>query len=394
MNLDEFQSFKQLDAQNMLAEIDGLPDQLQSAWELGQTSEVFKISEVSKVVIAGMGGSAIGADLLSSYALRTCRVPVFVHRDYGLPAWARGPETLVIALSHSGNTEETLDSFDQALKNQCLIIAIATGGELAARATKAKVPLWQFEHEGQPRAAVGFSFGLLLAIFTRLGLMLAHQTDGAAVPWPGQDGQLPPEHATIPSLWRAKGLIPDPSKELARAVAAMKRQQETLRAETPVAQNPAKRMAGQLMGRWVNVFGSGLLAPVARRWKTQINEIAKAGAGFEVLPEADHNTLAGLSNPEDVLSHTFTIFLRAPSETTNSTHPRNRLRADLTRQTFMLEGLNTDFFDAQGDSPLAHVWTALHFGDYTAYYLAMAYGVNPTPVEALEKFKAAMKAAK
>lgn len=358
MNLDEFQSFKQLDAQNMLAEIDGLPDQLQSAWELGQTSEVFKISEVSKVVIAGMGGSAIGADLLSSYALGTCRVPVFVHRDYGLPAWARGPETLVIASSHSGNTEETLDSFDQALKNQCLIIAIATGGELAARATKAKVPLWQFEHEGPPRAAVGFSFGLLLAIFTRLGL------------------------------------IPDPSKELARAVAAMKRQQETLRAETPVAQNPAKRMAGQLMGRWVNVFGSGLLAPVARRWKTQINEIAKAGAGFEVLPEADHNTLAGLSNPEDVLSHTFTIFLRAPSETTNSTHPRNRLRADLTRQTFMLEGLNTDFFDAQGHSSLAHIWTALHFGDYMAYYLAMAYGVNPTPVEALEKFKAAMKAAK
>ncbi|NCP15940.1 bifunctional phosphoglucose/phosphomannose isomerase [bacterium] len=360
---DDFTSFQSLDPQNMLAEIDGLPEQLHKAWEIGQTSEVFakhpvgaETSEVSRVVVSGMGGSAIGADLLASYLAPICKIPVFVHRDYGLPAWARGPETLVIASSHSGNTEETLNSFDAALKNGCRLLAISTGGELAKRATQKGIPLWTFEHKGQPRAAVGFSFGLLLAVFSRLGLLDA------------------PEKITT---------------EVVTTVVAMKKQQENLRAEAPVARNPAKRMAGQLVGRWVNVFGSGILAPVARRWKTQINEIAKAGAGFESLPEADHNTLAGLSNPEDVLSHTFTIFLRTPSN-----HPRNRLRADLTRQAFMLEGLNTDFYDAQGDSALAHIWTAVHFGDYLAYYLAMAYGVDPTPVEALEKFKAAMKAAK
>ncbi len=138
----------------------------------------------------------------------------------------------------------------------------------------------------------------------------------------------------------------------------------------------------------MNVYGSGCLAPVARRWKTQINEIAKAGAGFEFLPEADHNALAGLLNPAEILSRTATVFLRAPSD-----HPRNHLRIDLTRQEFMVEGLNTDVYEAQGESLLAHIWTTLHFGDYTAYYLAMAYGVDPTPVEALEIFKAAMKAA-
>lgn len=375
MNLDNFSSFKSLDPQNMFGEIDSLPEQVQRAWNLG-LSQPFSLTDrlsppasIRQVVISGMGGSAIGADLLASYLAPVCKIPVFVHRDYGLPVWARGSETLVIASSHSGNTEETLDSFEAALKNGCRLLAISTGGELAKRATQKGIPLWIFEHKGQPRAAVGFSFGLLLAAFSRLGLIAPSEKITTACP----DGQ---------------------AREIVTTVEAMKKQQENLHAEVAVAQNPAKRMAGQLVGRWVNVFGSGLLAPVARRWKTQINEIAKAGAGFESLPETDHNTLAGLSNPKDVLSHTFGIFLRAPSEATNSIHPRNRLRADLTRQAFMLKGLNTEVYDAQGDTPLAHMWTALHFGDYLAYYLAMAYSVDPTPVEALEKFKVDMKAAK
>ena len=355
MNLDDFNAFNQLDPQNMLGEIDNLPAQLEKAWELGkrQSCEGFTPSQgFTSVLISGMGGSAIGADLLAAYVASSCPVPVIVQRDYGLPAWAHGPETLVIASSHSGNTEETLEAFNAALQNKCTLMAVATGGILAERAAQANIPLWKFEHPGQPRAAAGFSFGLLLAIFTRLGL------------------------------------IPNPGIELAGAVAAMRKQQEPLRAAIPVAHNPAKRMAGQLVGRWVNVYASGCLAPVARRWKTQLNEIAKAGAGFEVLPEADHNALAGLHNPEEVLSRTTTLFLRALSD-----HPRNYLRLDLTRQGFMVEGLNTDVYEAQGESPLAHIWTTLHFGDYTAYYLAMAYGADPTPVEALENFKAAMQAA-
>ena len=170
----------------------------------------------------------------------------------------------------------------------------------------------------------------------------------------------------------------------------MKSQGEALVAESPVPKNPAKRLAGQLMVRWVTVFGAGVLAPVARRWKGQINEVAKAVANFEFLPEADHNTLAGtLYPPEVVPPHVISLFLRAPSD-----HPRNRLRLDITRETYMLEGLNADRYTAKGDTPLAHIWTALHFGDYVAYYLAMAYGVDPTPVDALVSLKAALKDAK
>jgi len=353
MNLDDINAFKQLDTRDMLGEIAALPAQLEKAWDLGQARPLPKGAAIRQVVISGMGGSAIGADLLAAFIAPSCRVPVIVHRDYGLPAWAHGPETLVIASSHSGNTEETLDSFQVALQNQCNLMAVATGGRLAEMASNADVPLWLFEHHGQPRAAVGFSFGLLLAAFARLGL------------------------------------IPDPAEEVAGAVAAMKKQQASLRPEIPVTENPAKRLAGQLVGRWVNVYGSGFLAPVARRWKGQFNEIAKAGAGFEILPEADHNALAGLLNPAEVQSCTMTIFLHSPVD-----HPRNHLRLELTRHWFLVEGLNTDVYESQGGTPLASIWTALHYGDHAAYYLAMAYGVDPTPVEALENFKAAMKTAR
>ncbi len=355
MHLDDLEYARTIDRQNMLAEIEDLPDQFSRAYAMGiKTSEVSQTSEVSRVVIAGMGGSAIGADLLAAYVAASCPVPVVIHRDYGLPGFARGPETLVICSSHSGNTEETLDAFEAARKNDCRIIVVCTGGELLKRAADANMPVLTFAHDGQPRAAVGYSFGLLLACFVRLGL------------------------------------IPDQADLVPGTVTEMKRLQEQFRAEVPTVQNPAKRYAGQLVGRWVTVFGSGLLAPVARRFKTQINENTKAAANFEVIPEADHNTLAGTALPQEVLApRTMNLFLRAPSD-----HPRDRLRMDLTKQAFMLEGMNTDFLDARGNTPLAHMWTMILTGDYISYYLAIAYGVDPTPIPALQNFKETLKGSK
>lgn len=346
MDLNNSASFAPLDPQDMLGYIRGLPDQLELAWSLGQQAPLPSWTGIDKIVVAGMGGSAIGADLVAAYAETAVSVPVIIHRDYDLPAWAAGPSTLVICSSHSGATEETLTSFKAAQSRGCRILAVSTGGQLAGWAEENGAPVWKFEHHGQPRSAVGFSFGLLLAAFTRLGL------------------------------------LPDPAQELAGAVAAMKAQQELIGAESPLMKNMAKRLAGQLVGRWVSVFGAGVLAPVARRWKGQVSEVAKAWAQFEFIPEADHNTLAGTLFPEKLLPQITALFLRAKSN-----HPRNLLRLDLTRQTMMLEGISTDTVDAYGDSPLAQQWTCLHFGDYTSYYLAMLYGVDPTPVSALAHLK-------
>lgn len=346
MNLDDLNRFKELDPGNMLAEINGLPDQLQAAWDHGQHQPLSDITGVKNIVIAGMGGSAIGGDLLAAYVSELSSVPLMVWRDYDLPAFVMGPETLVITSSHSGDTEEVLSALDRGLESGAQLIAVTTGGELKSRASEHGIPVWIFEHAGQPRAAVGYSFGLLLSAITRLGL------------------------------------IPDPTAEVIDAVAAMRRQQGRLRPEIPTCENPAKLIAGQLLGRCPTIIGAGLLAPVARRWRTQIAELAKAVAQFEAIPEANHNMLAGVVNPESLFASIMVVFLRSSLE-----HPRNLLRVEKTNEIFMVEGFGTSIIEALGDTRLAHQWTSLHFGDYCAFYLAMAYGTNPTPVTALEDFK-------
>lgn len=349
MNLDDASRFKELDAANMLGELDGLPDQLESAWKLGNELPLPNIAPVNAVLVAGMGGSAIGADILAAYLEPLSSVPVIVQRDYTLPAWAHNAHTLVIASSHSGNTEETLSVFEQARQAGCPIIVISTGGKLAQLAERAGIPVWQFKHSGQPRSAVGYSFGLLLALFVRLGF------------------------------------IPLQDEDMADTLQEMRKQQQTIKADVPAVKNPAKRQAGQMLGRSLVVLGAGHLVPVARRWKGQISEVAKAWGQFEALPEADHNTLAGIENPEPALMNTLVIFLQSASD-----HPRNKLRIDLTRNIFMVGGMGTDSYTARGNSRLAQVWTAIHFGDYTAYFLAMAYNVDPTPIPAISGLKDAM----
>lgn len=348
MNLDDLSVIRSIDSQNMIQDINDLPNQLLAGWTLGLSNPMPKIDKISRVVISGMGGSALSADLLRSYSLSNCAVPVVLHRDYGLPAFAKGSDTLFIATSHSGNTEETIDSLKAAISAGCVCMVVATGGKLLEMANTHTLPAWTFDHRGQPRAAIGFSFGLLLALFTRLGL------------------------------------IEDQATLLQNTVVEMKAAQQAYLPEVPAPNNPAKRYAGQLVGRWVTIFGAGLLSVVAARWKAQINEMAKAPANFEALPEADHNTLSGILNPsEELLSpRTFSMFL-----TSSFDHPRNKLRNEITRRLFMVEGLNTDVFAAKGSSPLEHMWTAIHFGDYMAYYLAIAYGIDPTPLDAAVELK-------
>ena len=220
MNLDDNSKFKQIDTKDMLSHIDGLPGQLKSAWDLGSRLALPEISGIERVIIAGMGGSAIGADLVAAYIAPFCPVPVLLHRNYGLPAWASGQNTLVITSSHSGNTEETVSSFAAARENDCQVLAFATGGKLAELCQTSGATLWQFEHQGQPRAAVGFSAGLLLAAFSRLGL------------------------------------IPDQSANITEAVLAMQAQQAGLLADIPTTSNLAKRLAGQVYGRWTLVVGA------------------------------------------------------------------------------------------------------------------------------------------
>jgi glucose/mannose-6-phosphate isomerase len=349
IDFNDLDAMQKLDPNNFITQINNIPDQMEQAWNLGLALPMPAIDGVKHILLCGMGSSALSADLLAAYAAARCPVPLLVHRDDDLPAWAGGPDTLVIAVSYSGSTEETLSAFEQAQSRGCHVLAVTGGGRLAAVALERGLPLWQLEPAGQPRTAAAILFALLLAVLYRMGLL-----DGA-------------------------------NDALTEALHALRNAQTNLRAEAPVAFNPAKRLAGQLVGRWVVVLAADILAPVARRWKQQLAESGKAWAQFEFLPEANHHSIAGLNHPENALLQTIALFLTAPSNL-----ERNRQRLNLTRQVFMTQGVNTDAITARGEGPLAHILTMLLFGEYTAYYLAMAYGEDPSQLEIIDLYKQAL----
>ncbi|MDD2521428.1 MAG: bifunctional phosphoglucose/phosphomannose isomerase [Anaerolineaceae bacterium] len=337
------------DPENMAGYIEALPTDLTNAWQQGLKKPLPEFPRIQKILISGMGGSAIGGDLFGSYLSPYVSIPIISRRDYGLPGWADGPDTLVVCSSHSGNTEETLSSFQAAKERGCSLLAISTGGVLQREALAAGVTHWYFNHNGQPRTAIGWSFGLLLALAERLGLIHNQQ------------------------------------KDIDKAVAIMKAQYRQLQPESPLIENPAKRLAGQLLGRNIVVFAAGEVEVIARRWKAQINELAKALASFEGIPEMNHNTLAGLLYPDAIFEKTSAIFLRSELD-----HPRNQKRIDLSMQYYLQAGVMVDSVRGLGDGRLAQLWSLLQFGDYVSYYLALVYGVNPTPVDALNTLKTAL----
>jgi glucose/mannose-6-phosphate isomerase len=335
-----------IDRSNMIEEIDHLPGQIEKAIETAKDLQLPAWSGFENILIAGMGGSAIAGDLLAACIADKCTVPIISHRDYDIPAWVSPEKTLVITCSHSGNTEETLSTFEAARSLGCRIAAVTTGGKLAAATKDAGYPMWVFNHKGQPRSAVGFGFVLLSFILSRLGF------------------------------------INDPEKELRQAAALMRVEQVKYQPASIITKNPAKRLAGQMMGRTISIVGSGILAPMGRRWKGQINELAKAIANYDTLPEADHNSLAGSANPDDQLLKNFYLFLECGSD-----HPRNRIRSKLSRKSYMISGICTDSYTALGESRMEQLWSTLHFGDYVAYYLAMLYEIDPSPIDVIQQFK-------
>lgn len=355
VDLNDETRLRALDAGRMLDLVADLPRQLEDGWALAMATplpEGWTAAAFDHILVAGMGGSAIGASLVAALAAEIGPIPLTVVRDYTLPAFARGERTLVVASSYSGETEETLAAFEEARRRRCALAALTTGGRLATWAQEAGIPLFRFPPVGQPRAALGYAFALLLGLLRRLNL------------------------------------IPDPSEELAEAAAVLREGIAEMAPEVPVARNPAKRMAGQLIGRIPVIFGAGPLAEVARRWKTQINENAKAAAFFEALPEADHNTIVGAEFPAEAAPYLMALFLSAPSD-----HPRNALRVRLTRELLMRRGFNTDLFVGRGRGRMAQIFSLVLLGDYISVYLALAYAIDPSPVPVIAELKARLAAA-
>lgn len=344
--LDDPEVYAKFDPSNMLARIGELPQQCREAWRSAADFPLpADYATVDNVVILGMGGSAIGGDLVRTLALAQGGVSFLVHRDYGLPPQVDA-RTLVVASSYSGNTEETISSFSEALETPSKKVVVTTGGRLKTIAERHGVPVLTFHYKAEPRAALGYSFFSILAIFHTLRL------------------------------------ISTQSKDIDETIKVLEGLSAALGKGVPQEANPAKQLATKLVGRVVIIYGAGILSKVAFRWKTQFNENSKTCAFSECLPELNHNAVVGYRFPPWLAEKAFVILLSSPS-----LHPRIQTRYNVTGELLAGAGIAHEIIDVKGDSPLTQIMSAVLLGDYVSYYLAMLNEVDPSPVAAIDYLK-------
>jgi glucose/mannose-6-phosphate isomerase len=345
VTLDDQATLRRIDPEDMLGRVAALPGQLAQAHRVAADVRLDeRHTDVDAIVVLAMGGSAIGAELVAGAAGDRLRVPLIVHRDYGLPGGV-GDRTLIVAASHSGETAETLSGFAAARERNLPIAVITTGGRLATEAAAAGMPLFHYRLGGQPRAAIGFGVGLLHEMLARAGL-----------------------------IERPDELGPT-AEALEEVIAASAPSVET-------AANPAKQLAWAIFGRIPVVYGHGAMSAVAHRWKTQLNENAKAWAAWEPMPEANHNAIEGSLNPRELGDGLYVVQLRDRSEP-----PQIAERYRVVEELLGERATNRSVVWADGPSPLARVLTTVARGDLVSVYLAILYQTDPTPVTLLAMLK-------
>jgi len=323
-----------------------MPELCRQAWQMAMNFNLPPdYSRVNKVVISGMGGSAIGGDLVSSLVAAEARLPILICRDYALPAFVDA-ETLVIVSSYSGMTEETLSSFEQALETEAKKLVITTDGKLKTVAERRNIPVFSFDYKAQPRAALPFSFLPILGFLQKLGF------------------------------------LSDKSADVTEAVKVLQELSRKIDEGVPLPHNPAKQVAQRLYGYLPVIYGAGILSEVARRWKTQFNENSKAWAFHEVFPELNHNAVVGYQFPPELAGKVAVVLLR-------SAHlpERIQLRYQITCKLLDQYKVDYQFVDGEGSSALSQMMSLVLFGDYVSYYLAMLHKIDPTPVKALDYLK-------
>lgn len=346
IDLDDLQQYTLNDPGGMLRHLHNFPSECEAAWEKATSVELpSEFAEVEQVIVCGMGGSAIGGDFVRRLALIEGKLPVWVHRDYGLPPLVT-KNTLLVFSSYSGNTEETISSFTESVRTPARKMAITTGGRLAELAAEQGIPLLRIDYRAPPRAAFPHSFMSLAGVFNKLALL--------------QD-----KSADVQEALRA---IADLAVKIAEGA--------------PVTSNPAKQLAQRLHNRLAVIYGAGLLTEVAQRWKGQINENSKAWAFYEALPELNHNAVVGYGLPGDISERAHVVLLYSPL-----LHPRVSLRYGLTAELLNRDRVSHEMVEAPGDSPLAQVLGLVLFGDYVSYYLAILNGVDPSTVPPIDYLK-------
>ncbi|HET8569417.1 MAG TPA: bifunctional phosphoglucose/phosphomannose isomerase [Candidatus Limnocylindria bacterium] len=343
-SIDTVDEIRAGDPEGMLDRIKELPKQVREAWRIASAAQVApQYGDVRSIVVSGMGGSAIGGDLAAALLQDELKIPMSVHRDYGLPAYV-GRDTLVIASSYSGNTEETLSALDEARKRGAKVLALTTGGRLAELGKAQGFPVVTFSYKARPRAVLGYSLTLVLGVLSRLGFV--------------------------------RDLASDVESALADVAKLEERVHEGART------NDAKALAKELQGRIPFVYGAGPMAVMARRVKGQLNENSKNWAAFDAMPELNHNAVVGFPHPDAAKRDLVVLVLESDRD-----NPRVRVRWQVTKDLLDRAGVAHRTLRFPGSSALSEVLQMAYFTDYVTFYVAVLNGEDPSPNTSIDLLK-------
>ena len=339
-------SISKFDPSNMRRLLMQFPQQITDALEIGKKADIpFALAGVKNVVLTGLGGSAIGGDLLRSYLAEQMSIPFMVNRHYFLPEFV-DTSSLVIVSSYSGNTEETIAAHKDAARRGARVLCISTNGETEKLAKGYGHPLIKIPPGLPPRAALGYSFFPILMALRRLGAINV------------KDSEI---RETV-TLLKKKG---------------------TAYADASSKKNPALRLASELYGKLVVVYSAADRFDVVNlRWRGQFAENSKVLAFGHVIPEMNHNELVGWNVLKNQMKNLAVVFLRDGKD-----YRRVQLRMEINKSIIAKYTDHLIEVHSEGKSLLARMFSLIHLGDWTSFYLAILNGVDPTPVRVIDYLK-------
>lgn len=338
------EEIKRIDRNDMWDLVKGFPDHWDEICKKteGKTFS-FDTSKVQNICFAGMGGSAIGADLCRAYTLDSCPVPVQVNRHYEVPEWV-GESTLFITCSFSGNTEETLSALEQAMEQGAQIVAVTSGGKLLQLAQEEDFDYVKIPGGMPPRAALAYSFVPLFRIFSHMGYVDEEDS------------------------------VLDETLQLLRSGVADFEDTEL---------NEALTVAGQISETLPLIYSDArMMEPVNLRWRGQIEENAKMLAYGNLLPEMNHNEIVGWEHIAHLTGRLSVIILRDSSD-----NDRVKRRMEILKELVMDQAVCVIEIDTYGESRLARLFSLIQFGDWVSIYLALLNEVDPTPIAKIDLLK-------
>ena len=335
-----------LDKENMFSSIWDFPENLSDALELGNDIKLNQeYGEINSVVIAGMGGSAIGGDVVSILEKENINIPLTVSRGYSIPNWVN-ENTLVICSSYSGNTEETLSVLDEALTKNAIICGVTTGGILADILKKNDKDIVIIPGGLQPRAALAFSFVPITKLLQKIGIL-----DTKIDSW------------------------------LPIVIKSLSDNREINSLDT--AQNPIFELADQIHNKIPILYSdNSSMSIAALRLKGQICENSKMLCYYNDLPELNHNEIVGWENNPKLFNHLFVVWLVDDSD-----NPRVKLRTKITQTIFEEKGVDQFTVRVEGNSFQERFLNMIHYGDWLSFWCAILHNTNPSPVKNIDRLK-------